>query len=457
MGLVEDLHEFLEVNQVSTNRSILEQHSKDESYHTPALPDVVVFPETREDVVSLITYAKNHLVPVVPFGSGSSLEGHTIPVKKGISLDMTRMNRILEVRPEDFIVCVEPGMTRIELNQFLRRYGMFFPVDPGANATLGGMTATNASGTTTVRYGAMRDNVRKLEVVLPSGKAIEVGSLAAKSSSGYHLTGLFVGSEGTLGVITKIWLRIYGIPERTIAVRAEFPDIASCVRTSTAIVSLGVPVARIDFVEGAMMGAVNAYNGTNYTKTPTLFIELSGSAKSVEYDAAMTREMAMEEGCTCFEFEREEEKRNLLWKARHNVAYAFEHQYPGSGLMSTDVCVPLSKLPEAVTWSRARLDELHLRGAMVGHVGDGNFHTTLAVSIDDVDEMARVTQYNEDLVKRALALGGTCTGEHGVGIGKMKYQEMEHGEAIELMRHMKQMIDPLFIMNPGKLVDGEYQ
>lgn len=455
MSLAEDLSSLLSAHQVSTNHSMLEQHSKDESYHSPVLPDVVVFPESKDDVVKVLSYAHLHRVPVVPFGIGSGLEGHVVPVKRGISLDMSRLNRILEIRPNDFLVRVQPGVTRQQLNSELRRHGLFFPVDPGANASLGGMTATNASGTTTVRYGAMRDNVRALEVVLANGDVIQTGSLAAKSSSGYNLTALFVGSEGTLGVFTEIWLRVYGLPEKTVAARAEFPDLESCVRTSTAIVGAGISVARVEFVDAEMMAAVNRFKDTDYTLTPTLFFEFRGSASGVANDVELVREIAVDEGCTSFAFETDEASRNKLWEARHSAAHAFMHQHPGRSHMATDVCVPLSKLPEAVTRAKAMLDAMNLRGAMVGHVGDGNFHTSLAVNPANPEEMERAAHYNAELVYHALALGGTCTGEHGVGLGKRKYQEKEHGASLQVMRSIKHGLDPNHILNPGKLVDEE--
>jgi D-lactate dehydrogenase (cytochrome) len=376
-------------------------------------------------------------------------------VRGGISLDMTRMNRILEIRPHDFLVRVQAGVTRVRLNEELGRYGLFFPVDPGADATLGGMAATNASGTTAVRYGAMRDNVRALEVVLPNGSVIRTGSLAVKSSSGYNLTALFVGSEGTLGVITELWLKVYGIPERIIAARAEFPDIQSCVQASTAIIGAGIPIARVEFVEPAFIEAVNRFKQTNFPLVPTLFLEFRGSRESVESDVRLTREIVYEEGCTSFQFTADERERNELWEARHHAAYALMHQYPAAKHMATDVCVPLSKLPEAVLHARRTMDEEGVVGAIIGHVGDGNFHASLVIRPDVPDDLERACRVNERIVEFALSLGGTCTGEHGVGIGKKKYQEREHGAAIDVMRAIKSVIDPLHIMNPGKLVDPD--
>jgi len=452
-SIAADLRAVLSHDQVSTNQSVLEQHARDESYHLPVLPDVVVFPESTDDVSAIVKYAAEHHIPLVPFGMGSGLEGHVVPVRHGISIDMMRMNQIIEISPDDFLVCVQPGVTRVQLNDALKQYGLFFPVDPGANASLGGMAATNASGTTTVRYGAMRDNVRALTVVTASGAVIHTGSRAAKSSSGYNLTGLFIGSEGTLGIFSELWLRVYGITEATIAARAEFSDVAHCVEASTAIVGAGIPIVRVELVDAPFIEAVNGYKKTSYNVVPTLFLEFRGTAKSVQADVSAAREILVEAGCALFEFVASERERNQLWEARHTAAYAFMHHHPGYSHMATDVCVPLSKLPEAVAYAKKLLGERGVRGAIVGHVGDGNFHVSLAVKPTDVDDMARAEAFNAALVTQALALGGTCTGEHGVGLGKRKYQEAEHGSSIEMMRAIKAVLDPLHILNPGKLID----
>lgn len=455
MAIADDLLERLSPHQVTTHTSILEQHSHDESYHTPVLPDIVVYPESLDDVQQVVKYAASRGIPVIPFGAGSGLEGHVVPVKRGITLDMMRMNKVVEVRPDDFLVCVQPGVTRVQLNEVLKRYGLFFPVDPGANASLGGMAATNASGTTTVRYGAMKDNVKAAQLVMADGSVIRTGSLATKSSSGLNLTSLFVGSEGTLGIFTELWLKVYGIPERTVAGRAEFPDVESCVRAARAMMGAGVPVARLELVTAPFIQAFNLYKQTHYTAAPTLFLEFHGNPRSVQYDVDLAREIAEEEGCTHFEDVTTEEARNELWEARHSAAYAFMHQYPGLGHMATDVCVPLSKLPEAVSHAERVLCESQVHGAIVGHVGDGNFHASLAVNPADPESMAKAYHVNEQIVHHALAVGGTCTGEHGVGLGKRKYQELEHGPAIEVMRALKQALDPGHLLNPGKLVDAD--
>lgn len=449
-----ELKKLLSPSQFSSNESVRNQHSHDESYHIPILPDGVVFPESTEDVVKVVRFAASNQVPIVPFGMGSGLEGHVVPVHHGISLDMMRMNRILEIHPEDFLVRVQPGVTRVQLNEALKPHGLFFPVDPGADASLGGMAATNASGTTTVRYGAMKDNVRSLEVVLADGSVIRTSSLAAKSSSGYNLTPLFVGSEGTLGIFTELWLKIYGIPEATVAARAAFPDIDSCVRAATAIVGVGIPVVRMELVDGPFFPYLNAYKQTDYPEVPTLFFEFHGNPKSVEADVQLTQEIAKEENCQVFEFYTTEEQRAALWETRHNAAYAFKHAHVGLEHMSTDVCVPISKLSLAIDRAKQLLQDTGVTGAIVGHVGDGNFHVSMAVNPKDPEDMTKAYRFNEQLVYYALELDGTCTGEHGVGLGKRKYQAKEHGPALAVMRAIKQVLDPSDILNPGKLVDA---
>lgn len=454
LSIAEDLATILRTDQVSTGVSVLEQHSRDESYHHPVKPDCVVFPECTQDVQEVLRYANERGVAVVPYAVGSSLEGHAVPVKAGISMDMMRMNRVLEVRQEDFLVRVQPGVTKEQVNAALRQYGLFFPVDPGADASLGGMAATNASGTTTVRYGAMKENVRALEVVTADGRVIHTGSLAAKSSSGYNLTSLFVGSEGTLGVITELWLRIYGIPEKTIAARITFPDVASTVRASTAMIGTGIRVARLEFVDPVMMEAINHFKHTNYPERPTLFLEFHGSIQGAEEDAQLAMEIAREEGGTDIVIESDEKARHTLWDARHSAAWAIKARHPGKEHMSTDVCVPISLLPDAVAHARRVMEEEDAVGGIVGHVGDGNFHASLIVDPSDEADLAKAYRVNERIVLHALAQGGTCTGEHGVGLGKRKYQRNEHGLALDFMQAIKQAFDPAGIMNPGKLVDG---
>ncbi len=451
MKLAEQLKNILPEEQVITNEIILEQYSKDESYHIPHLPDVVVFPKNTEEVSKVIGFANDHRIPVVPFGLGTSLEGHVIPYKGGISLDMSLMNQVLEVRPHDFLVRVQPGITRTQVNKELNKHGLFFTVDPGADATLGGMAATNASGTTSVRYGIMRDQVRDLEVVLADGSIIRTGGLAAKSSSGLHLNGLMVGSEGTLGVITELTLRVFGIPEKITAARATFPTIQQAVDAVVAVMSSGIPMARIELVDTRSIQLVNRSAGTSFEEAPTLFLEFHGSEAALEYDVIFTQEILTDMDCLEFAFEHDSKARNALWELRHNMAYTFIHSAPRKKLMVTDASVPINELPAAIVNTRARIDEMGLDAGIVGHVGDGNYHVLLMVDLSDPQEVEQAKQLNEHIVDFALSKGGTCTGEHGVGIGKAKYQVSEHGHAFEIMKNIKKTFDPNNILNPGKI------
>jgi D-lactate dehydrogenase (cytochrome) len=451
-ALFDALKEILPESQVTVNLTVLEQHSKDESYHTPHLPDVVVFPRNAEDVSNIMKFASKNQIPVTPFGVGSSLEGHVIPYKGGISLDFQLMNQIVEVRPNDFLVRVQPGVTRSQLNKELKKHGLFFPVDPGADATLGGMAATNASGTTTVRYGVMRDQVRDLEVVLADGRIIHTGSMTAKSSSGYQITGLFVGSEGTLGAFTELTLKVYGIPEVISAARAVFPSIEAAVATVTDILSAGIQIARIELVDARSIKQVNLYNNTNYPMKPTLFMEFHGNEAGLQYDVDFAEKLAEENGCEEFLFETDSKARALLWDVRHNLAYAFVHKSPGKKMMVTDVVVPMSELGGAIHDARIAIDKVGLDGAVLGHVGDGNYHTIVMIDTNDSVEMEKAHQLNVHLVDYALSRGGSCTGEHGVGVGKIGYQKKEHGEALEVMRLIKNSLDPNGILNPGKIL-----
>ncbi|MFY0544327.1 FAD-binding oxidoreductase [Brevibacillus sp. H7] len=451
MNVAEALKKLIAEDRVSTNITVLEHHSKDESYHTPHLPDVVVFPVSTQEVSAVLRFANEHRIPVVPFGVGSSLEGHAIPIHGGISIDFQFMNRIVEVRPNDFLVRVQPGVTRTQLNNELKKYGLFFSVDPGADATLGGMASTNASGTTSVRYGVMRDQIRDLEVVLADGRVIHTGGMAAKSSSGYHLTGLFAGSEGTLGVFTELTLRVYGIPEATAVVKASFPGIEDAVNAAVSILSAGIPVARMELVDDRAMKQVNQYASTAFPEKPTLFLEFHGNEDGLLHDMQFARELAMTAGCAAFESETDSKKRAELWKARHNLAYAFLHGYPGRKMMSTDVCLPISELAGAIREAHRAIDASGMTGAIVGHVGDGNFHTLVMIDPNNPLDLQRADEVNNQIVTYALSRGGTCTGEHGVGIGKRKYQRAEHGEAFDVMLAIKELLDPNGILNPGKI------
>lgn len=451
VGYIDLIKSFLTAEQVSTNETILELHSKDESYHQPHKPDVVVFPKSTDEVSKIMKIAHDHNVPVVPFGIGSSLEGHSIPLKGGITVDFQLMSNIIEVRPEDFLVRVQPGITRMQLNEALKKYGLFFSVDPGADATIGGMAGTNASGTTSVRYGVMRDNVKGLEVVLANGDVIRAGRMAAKSSAGYHLTSLFVGSEGTLGLFTEITLRLYGIPESSLSCVAAFPTVKNAVSAAVGILSAGIPVARVELVDGRSIKQVNIHSETNYQETPTLFLEFHGNEAGLKQDVEFAKDIVESEDCLHFDFETDSLGHAKLWKARHDLAYAFLHGFPKKKMMTTDVCLPLSELTGAILHARKLLDESVLDGAVLGHVGDGNFHSLVMYDRNNEDEVSAANQINEKIVKHALSRGGTCTGEHGVGLGKRKYLPEEHGTTLNVMKLIKQQLDPKGILNPGKI------
>src|SRR5699024_4435607 len=453
MDLVSELQSILAPDRATENETILEGHSSDESYHTPHLPDVVVYPKTTEEVSGVVSFANEHQIPVVPFGLGSSLEGSVIPYNRGIIIDMSLMNKVIDVMAEDFLVKVQPGVTRIQLEKELKKYGLFFPVDPGADATLGGMASTNASGPTSVKYGIMRENVRDIEVVMPDGKIIHTGSLAAKSSSGYNLNGLFVGSEGTLGCFTELTLKVHGIPEEIMAGRASFQTTHEAVDAVIGILQAGIPVARGELVDEHAMKEINVYSETDYKEVSTLFLEFHGNAAGLKQDVAFTKEIVNDFNCEEFAFESDTKGRNQLWEARHNAAYAFIHGNPGKKQMVTDVCLPISEMAEAIKDAREAIDASGLVGGIVGHVGDGNYHILLMIDPDNADDIARADKVNERIVEYSLERGGTCTGEHGVGIGKQKYQRREHGPALDVMKQIKTALDPLDLFNPGKVID----
>ncbi|MGH2317772.1 FAD-binding oxidoreductase [Planococcus sp. SE5232] len=451
--ILESLKEHLKLEQISINETVKELHGKDESYHKMELPDIVVFPETKEQVSEIMKISTHYQIPVIPFGLGSSLEGHVIPQSGGITIDFSLMNKVLEVFEEDFLVTVQPGVTRTQLNKELKKYGLFFTVDPGADATLGGMAATNASGTTSVKYGVMRDQVRDLEVVLADGTLIHTGNKAAKSSSGLHLNGLFVGSEGTLGCFTEMTLRVYGIPEFITAARASFPTVKDAVEAVVSILQAGIPIARVELVDEQSMKQVNKYNDTAYTEGPTLFLEFHGNEAGLRQDVEFMQEIVQGHACEEVAFETDTAARILLWEARHTLAYAYIHGYPGKKMMVTDVCLPISELAGAVNHARENLMELGLPGGIVGHVGDGNFHALIMMDMNNPEEVAKAQEFNERIVIYALERGGTCTGEHGVGIGKKKYQQQEHGAALNVMKKIKAALDPNNLLNPGKNIN----
>ncbi len=421
------------------------------TYLAPHAPDAVVFPTSREEVVEILRFADGRGVPVVPYGEGSSLEGHTIPVRGGISLDLGLMDEILEVRPDDFVARVQPGVTHGKLNTRLKEHDLFFPVDPGWDASLGGMAATNASGTNAVRYGAMRDRVLGLEAVLADGTVLRTGGMSMKSSAGYNLTGLFVGSEGTLGVFTELILRLQPIPEQILAARAVFPSIEAAGRAAVAMIRSGMQIGRLELVDARTVEAVNAYKGTAYAVSPMLFLEFSGTGAAVERDVAIARALSGAEGSRAFDFEEDEAGRERLWEARHEAALAIKELNPDKKPMTTDVCVPISDLPDALREARKTIQANGLEGAILGHVGDGNYHAVFPVAPDDEEDLERAERVNSEIVAYALARGGTCTGEHGIGFGKASHLRDEHGDSLPFMREIKRLADPNDIMNPGKI------
>ncbi|MDQ1184504.1 FAD-binding oxidoreductase [Agrobacterium larrymoorei] len=439
----------------STSTALREQHGQGEAHHAAALPDAVVFAETTEEVSKIVRLCAEENVPVIAFGAGTSLEGHLAAVQGGVSIDLSRMAKILRVSPEDLDCSVEAGVTREQLNADLRDMGLFFPIDPGANASLGGMAATRASGTNAVRYGTMRENVLGLTVVLPSGQIIKTGGRARKSSAGYDLTRLFVGSEGTLGIITEITLRLYGIPETISAALCSFESVDQAVATAIQVVQLGIPVARMELMDRGLIKAVNDYSGLDLKIRDTLAFEFHGSPAGVQEQVEMVSSIVQENGGQDFEWANAPEERKRLWKARHNAFYAVVSQRPNAKGWSSDVCVPVSKLGDCIVATRELLKECSVPAAILGHVGDGNYHVVFAVDPTNAEELAEVAAINKKMVRYALSAGGTSTGEHGVGTGKIAYLREEHGDAVDLMAVIKQAVDPAGIMNPGKILAGQ--
>ena len=452
MDLLSELRSIVPEDRIRTDGEAIERHGRAFfTYLAPHAPDAVIFVASREEVIEILRFADGRGVPVVPFGEGSSLEGHTIPIRGGISLDLGLMDEILEVRPDDFVARVQPGVTHGELNGHLKEHGLFFPVDPGWDASLGGMAATNASGTNAVRYGAMRDRVLGLEAVLADGTVIRTGGMSMKSSAGYNLTGLFVGSEGTLCVFTELILRLQPIPEQILAARAVFPSIEAAGRAAVAMIRSGMEIGRLELVDARTVEAVNAYKNTAYAVSPTLFLEFSGTEAAVERDVATARALSEAGGARAFDFEEDEAGRERLWEARHEAALATKELNPDKKPMTTDVCVPISDLPDALREARKTIESYGLDGAILGHVGDGNYHAVFPVDPDDEGDLERAGRVNSEIVAYALARGGTCTGEHGIGFGKASHLREEHGDALPFMREIKRLADPNGIMNPGKI------
>ena len=440
-------------NRLVTSQAVREQHGNTVTWIPNQPPDAVVFPQSTEDVQQVVRLCAAARVPVIPFGVGTSLEGQVNAPRGGISLDFRDMNRLLAVHAEDLDCVIEPGITRKTLNEQLRDQGVFFPIDPGADASLGGMAATRASGTNAVRYGTMRDNVLSLKAVLADGEVMTTASRAKKSSSGYDLTRLLVGSEGTLGIITELTLKLAGIPEAISGGVCPFPSVEACCRATILTIQSGIPVARIELLDALQVRACNAYSKLSLPDTPMLFLEFHGSESGLAEQSQRFAEIAKDFGGGPFDRATRAEDRSRLWQARHDAAWALSTLRPGGLCIATDVCVPISRLADCVTETEDDLKRLNLLSPIVGHVGDGNFHCSLVCDTDNPDEMARGDEFMHRLVERAQAMGGTCTGEHGVGQGKQKYLKAELGpEALEAMRALKQALDPQNIFNPGKIV-----
>lgn len=448
---LEELRGVVE-QRLSTSNAVCQHHGKGEGHHPGTPPGAVVFAHSTEEVSEIVKICARHKVPVIPYGTGTALEGHIAALHGGVCIDVSEMNEILQVNAEDLDVRVQAGVTRKQLNEYLRDVGLFFPVDPGADASLGGMTATRASGTNAVRYGTMRENVLSLTVVMADGRIIKTAGRAKKSAAGYDLTRLFVGSEGTLGVITEITLKLYGIPESMTSAVCSFGDLESAVNTVILTIQSGIPIARIELLDEVQMDAINKYAKLDYPVAPTLFFEFHGSEAGAAEQAATVAEIAKDFGGADFKWATKTEDRNKLWQARHDAYYSVLALSPGKVMIATDVCVPISRLAECIIETRKDIDKSGLTAPIVGHVGDGNFHLSLLIDPEDVDEVERANGVNERMVMRALAMDGTCTGEHGIGCGKIDFLVAEHGEAISVMRSMKVALDPDNIMNPGKII-----
>jgi D-lactate dehydrogenase (cytochrome) len=441
-------------DRLSTGESIREIHGRDEAYSTPALPDAVAFPESTEEVSKIMKICSQFQVPVVPFGIGTSLEGHVIPINGGISVDTSRMNKVLEIHESDLDAVVQPGVSRTQLNDELRATGLMFTVDPGADATLGGMAATRASGTNTVRYGTMRENVMALEVVLPDGTIIQTGSRARKSSAGYDLTHLFVGSEGTLGIITELTVRLFGQPETILAATCAYETVDDAVNTVIMAIQMGIPLARVELLDEMQMKGMNIFNpDLNLPEKPHLFLEYHGSGASVKEQVELFEGVGEEFGVSDFTWATKVEDRNRLWAARHNAYYAGKSLRKGCESVVTDCCVPVSELANCISRTKELIQDAGMMAPIVGHVGDGNFHLLILFDPKNPDEFARAKSLASEVNRVALSFGGTVTGEHGVGTGKKEYMLEEHGNAYALMTTLKRAVDPNNIMNPGKIFD----
>jgi D-lactate dehydrogenase (cytochrome) len=440
-------------NRVVTSAAVCQQHGHTTTWVENQPPDAVLFPQSAVEVQQAVRICAGYKVPVIAFGTGTSFEGHVNAPRGGVCLDMKDMNKVLAVHPEDFDCVIEPGITRKQLNEYLRDKGLFFPVDPGADASLGGMASTRASGTTAVRYGTMKDNVMALKVVLPNGELITTSRRAKKSSAGYDLTRLFVGAEGTLGIITELTLKLHGIPEDIAAAVCRFPSIQACCDAAITAIQTGIPIARVEFLDEVMIKLVNIHSKTSFAEQPMLFLEFHGTSAAVAEQSERFGEVAREFGGSDFEWSARPEDRTKLWQARHDVFWAMKSYRAGAGVAVSDVCVPISRLAECVAETKADIQRCGLIAPIVGHVGDGNFHACPLVMMDDPAELENAKTFMERVAERALAMEGTCTGEHGIGQGKKHFMESEHGAgAVAMMRALKRAVDPADIMNPGKMV-----
>ncbi len=438
--------------QVSTSASILEQHGRDENFPEVRPPLAVVFAESTADVQAALEWCRAEQVPLIPFGAGTSLEGALVPAEPYLtvlSLDVSRMNQVVSIQPENFLAIVQPGITRTALNEALRNTGLFFPVDPGADASIGGMAATNASGTTTVRYGGMRHNTLALQVVLANGEVLRLGRPVRKTSSGYDLKDLFIGSAGTLGVFTEVTVQLHPVPEHVHTVRVFFPSIAAAAEAASAIMASALPVARMELVDELGIRSINRYLGRGYTEQTALFLEFhSGTAAAIEEESRLVEEIVRDAGATEIAIARTQQERTAQWEARHQIYWALVNSFPGHTYIITDTAVPLARLPDLIAYAQQLLTDMGIEGSIVGHVGDGNFHTLVATKSEDYE---RVKAFSGQLVQQALAWDGTASGEHGIGLVKRGFMADEHGAAVEWMRRLKALFDPENLLNPGKL------
>ncbi len=450
--LLEQLGAILE-DRLSVAEAVRQHHGEEMTHYDVCLPDAVAFPKNTEEVSKIVKLCHHFEIPVIPFGAGTALEGHFLAVRGGITLDFCQMNHIVSLNAQDMDCTVEAGVTRKQLNHELRDSGLFFAIDPGADATLGGMTATRASGTNAVRYGTMRENVIAVKAVMADGTIITTAARAKKSAAGYDLTRLLVGSEGTLGIITEITVRLYGLPEAMSAAVCPFGSLEGAVDTVVEVIQMGIPIARIELIDELLVDLINGFSGLDYPVEPTLFMEFHGSETAVQEQAEMVEEIAISHGGHGFQWATRSEDRSKLWQARHDGFLSVRAAFPGKDFWVTDVCVPISRLAECIAETRKDIDAANIIAPLVGHVGDGNFHMTIPYDKADPKDVTRIEQINQRLVERAIRMGGTSTGEHGIGLGKKQYMELEHGAALDYMKIIKRALDPNNILNPGKIFD----